>query len=343
MRAANKRLAAERNAESTDESGRRRNAAKAARRMAESHAEAMPVVEALDGPRHVRVVNAPLQDPAPPGGIVEVFRESYALRLIVRRELAQLYAASALGLLWSYVQPAMRFGVYYLVMGILLGAHRSTPNFAIHMLTAMVMVHYFAESWIAATKSIWSNRSLITKMRMAREMFPVASVVVGLYHTVPQIVLLIVVAFVAGWNITWGSLFAGFLGTIILGALAMALSMFFSAFNVFYRDFQNIVHTVTQFLHFLVPMVYPFSRVVTYLGPHPLFYKIYLANPLTIAVLLMQKFFWWGTVRTPSQYPNQFPSHLIERGIVMALISVALLYASQRYFAMVENKFPERM
>ncbi len=199
MRAANKR---ESQAQ-IDERGRRANAAKRARRLAEMQADAMPVVEAGGGPRMVREVNAELVPPSPKGGIVEVLRARYLLRLIVGRELASMYAASLLGLAWSYVQPAMRFAIYYLVMGFILKLHDGFPYFALHLFTGIVFVHYFSETWSGGTRSIWQNRALVKKMRMPREIFPVASMVVAGYHTLPQILVLVVCCLFAGWHLTW--------------------------------------------------------------------------------------------------------------------------------------------
>ena len=50
------------------------------------------------GPRKARVVEAELVAPAPRGGIIETIQQPYLLRLIVSRQLAQMYAASLLGL-----------------------------------------------------------------------------------------------------------------------------------------------------------------------------------------------------------------------------------------------------
>ena len=80
---------------------------------------------------------------------------------------------------------------------------------------------------------------------------------------------------------------------------SMALALIFSALNVFYRDFQNIVQTIMQFMHFLVPMMYPFSRVWAAHASHPVLYQIYMANPVAQAVLLMQRFFWYPLLEHP--------------------------------------------
>ena len=181
MRAANKAQ----NKAIIDEKGRRKNAAQRARALAQKKADSMPVVNPLDGPKRERVVDAELVDPSPHGGIGEVLSNRYLLRLIVRRELAQMYAASLLGLMWSYVQPAMRFGTYYLIMGLIMKMHKGTPYFAIHLFVGMVFVHYFTETWNGGTRSIWQNRALVLKMRMPREVFPIASAVVARLSHVP--------------------------------------------------------------------------------------------------------------------------------------------------------------
>jgi ABC-2 type transport system permease protein len=325
-----------------DERGRRANAAARARRLAKQQADAMPVVEAA-GPRKVRQVDAELVSPAPRGGIIETFQQPYLLRLIVGRQLAQMYAASLLGLLWSYVQPAMRFGIYYLVMGFILHMHKGFPYFALHLFTGIVVVHYFGETWAGGTRSIPQNKGLVQKMRMPREIFPVAAMLVAAYHTLPQLLVLIIFCLIAGWHVTWTAVAAGLLGLAILVTFSMALALFFSALNVFYRDFQNIVLTVMQFMHFLVPMMYPFSRVYEAHEKYPILYQIYVANPVTQAVLLMQRLFWYPLVEHPKKLPQEFPPDMWPRAFITLAICGVLLWLAQKFFSRVENKFPERL
>lgn len=313
----------------------------------------MPAVPAADGPKHNRIVEAELVNPSPKGGIIEVLQHRYLLRLIVSRMLASMYAASLLGLMWSYIQPAMRFATYYVVMGFILKLHEGFPSFAIHLFCGIVFVHYFTETWSGGTRSVYQNRALVLKMRMPREVFPLAAMVVAAYHTFPQIILLALICVATGWHITIGGILAALLGLGILVCFSTALALFFSALNVFYRDFQNVVSTMLQFLHFLVPMMYPFSRIFNISESHPWLYQVYMANPLAEAVLLMQRFFWWdvvpdaqksgytlieGTTRT-----TEFPPDLWTRGLLMFAISALLLWLSQKFFSRVEAKFPERL
>jgi ABC-2 type transport system permease protein len=342
MSAADKAEAKTRKRHQTDESGRRRNAARRARRLLTKKADSMPVVE-LKGPRKERVVDAELLDPAPRGGLVEVLQQGYLLKLIVGRQLAQMYAASLLGLLWSYIQPGLRFAVYFFVFGVVLkGSHASTPNFALHLFTGMVFVHYFTETWIGGTRSIWQNRTLVMKMRVPREIFPVASMLVAAYHTGPQVLILAISCLVLGWHFSLTGVLAGALGLGILICFSMALALTFAAFNVFFKDFQNIVQTFTQFLHFLVPMMYSYSMLARLSAHHKWAYDLYFANPLAEVVMLMQRLFWAPTIK-PADYANEFPPDLWERGLIMFAISLVLLVLAQRLFGRLEAKFPERL
>lgn len=333
-----------------DDKGRMTDAAARAKKLAREHAEAMPVVQAT-GEKRERVVHAELVDPAPRGGIVEALSQWYLLKLIVRRQLASQYAASLLGLAWSYIQPAMRFAVYYTVMGSILRLHQGTPEFAIHLFCGLVFVHYFSETWNGGTRSIWANKSMILKMRMPREIFPLAAMMVAAYHTFPQLLLLAIICAFKGWTITWASAGAGLLGMGILMCFAMAMALFFSALNVFYRDFQNIVATLLQFMHFMVPMMYPFSRIYAAAEDHPIIYNLYMANPVAEAVVLLQRFFWWGIIpesqksgdRLVGGQVPEFPPDMWERGLITFVACFALLILAQLYFARAQNKFPERL
>ncbi len=333
-----------------DKDGRRLDAAARARRLAKQQADAMPAVGPVQGPRLQRVVDAELTSPAAAGGIIGVLRQPYLLKLLVGREIAQMYSASLLGLLWSYVQPAIRFSVYYLIFGVLLNAHKSVPNFAIHLFCGIVFVSYFSEAFGGGTRSIWSNRALVKKMSMPREIFPVSQMVVAGIHTFPQIVLLGFFCALSGFTTDLTGLASLVLGMLIIGLFAGALGMLFSAINVYYRDFQNIVGTITQFMHFLVPMMYPITTVMSKAQGHPVLYQIYLANPVAEGVILVQRFFWHGVnqanragLSRAELRGGRFPEHLLLRGVITLLFCIAFLWVCQKVFSRLEPKFPERL
>ena len=284
---------------------------------------------------------APLAPPTSSTGLFEVFRRRYLLRLLVGREISARYQGSVLGLLWSYVNPLTQFCIYYFVVGILFNLHSNVQNFAIHMFCGMVIVHFFNETFNAGTRSIVRNRSLVKKMAMPREMFPGASMLVSLYHVIPQMIILVVVCLLTGWLPGPGDPLAIILSVAIIMTLGTAMALLFSAANVFFRDVSNVASIMTNFVRFGVPMIYPYSLVAERFNGHT---ELYLADPLAEAVLLMQRAFWVGTTSDPSATIAQhMPDHLYLRSIIALGISLVVLGIGQVVFSRLENRIPERL
>ena len=292
-------------------------------------------------PQRQRRVDAPLRPPWSEQGLLEVFRHRYILTLLVRREIAARYQGSVLGLLWSYVNPLTQFFIYYFVMGILFGRAQRTEDFAVHVFAGLIIVHFFTETMNAGTRSIVRNKSLVQKMAVPREMFPVASMLVSLFHVAPQVVILLVATWLSGWSPDPVGLVYGVLGLLISMTLGTALALMFSAANVFMRDISNAVNVLGNFVRFGSPMMYPFTLVAQRFHHHT---AIYLLNPITEAVLAFQRCFW--------VYANKHPQHTIAVDmphnmfwltIRALLFSMVLLAIAQTTFSRLERRIPERL
>jgi ABC-2 type transport system permease protein len=288
-----------------------------------------------------REVQAPLRPPWSEQGLFEVFRHRYILTLLVRREIAARYQGSVLGLLWSYVNPLTQFFIYYFVMGILFGRAQRTEDFAVHVFAGLIIVHFFTETMNAGTRSIVRNKSLVQKMAVPREMFPVASMLVSLFHVVPQVVILLVATVVSGWRPDPMGLVLGGIGLLISMTLGTALALMFSAANVFLRDISNAVNVLSNFVRFGVPMMYPYTLVAKRFHGHT---TLYLLNPITEAVLSFQRAFWVGANRHPAHtIAVDMPNHLFWLAIRALLISLVILAFAQSTFTRLERRIPERL
>jgi ABC-2 type transport system permease protein len=288
-----------------------------------------------------RVVNAPLRPPWSQQGLLEVFNHSYILRLLVRREIAARYQGSVLGLVWSYVNPLSQFFIYYFVMGILFGRADRTPAFAIHVFAGLIIVHFFTETMNAGTRSIVRNKSLVQKMAVPREMFPLASMLVSLFHVGPQIIILLFFTTIAGWRPDpWGMAF-GLMGLLTTMVLGTAMALLFSAANVFMRDVSNAVNVLSNFVRFGVPMMYPYALVAARFHGHT---DLYLLNPIAVAVLDFQRAFWVGATPHPAAtVAFDMPHDMLWLSVRALLISVAVLAVAQSVFSRLERRIPERL
>ena len=284
----------------------------------------------------------PLAPPAAGSGLFEVFRQRYLLGMLVRNTMQSRYQGTVLGWAWSYLQPAVRFCMFYFVFQVMIGRGSNMENFAIHLFAGMVLVHFFTETFAGGTQSLVSNRSLITKLAMPKELFPVARMLVALWHTGPMLVILLIACVIAGWRPDPVGILAGLLGFALILILGLALALFFSVSNVFFRDFGKVVQTLSQFVTFSVPMLYPFTLVEERFGHTGA--QIYLYNPVAEAVLLIQRCFWVGTTDDPAGTAAlHMPDHLWTRGVLMVLASVLLLALAQAWFSRFEKRVPERL
>lgn len=282
---------------------------------------------------------------APPAatGLREVFRRRYLLGMLVRNTIKSRYQGTVLGWLWSYLQPAIRFCMFYFLFEVMIGRGAGTiENFAIHLFAGMVIVHFFTETFNGGTQALVQNRSLITKLPVPREMFPVARMLVAAWHTVPMLIILVVPCVLLGWRPDLVGMGAALLGFALAAFLGLALGLLFSVGNVFMRDIGKIAQTLTMFVTFSVPMMYSYTLVEERFGHTGA--ELYLYNPMAEAVLLMQRGFWVGTNVDPdATVATHLPDDLFTRGLVMTAIALVLLVLAQRVFSRLEAKVPERL
>jgi ABC-2 type transport system permease protein len=288
-----------------------------------------------------RVVDAPLEPPSADQGLLGVFRRRYLLRLLVRREISARYQGSFLGLIWSYVNPLSQFFIYYFIVGTVFDLHRSIPNFAIHIFCALIIAHYFTETLNAGTRSILRNKALVRKLAMPREMFPVASMLVSLYHVFPQVVILVIASLLSGWTPSVGAFVSLLVALALMGTLGTALALMFSAANVFFRDVGSLIGILTNLIRFSVPMIYSYAMVNERFGQ---FADYYVLNPIADAVMLVQEAFWLGTISDAELAEQEhLPGNLMELSLIGLGISVVVLVVAQLVFSRLNDRIPDRL
>lgn len=278
------------------------------------------------------------------GGLAEVFRQRFLLKLLVRKELQIRYRGSVLGLLWSYVKPGVQFFVFYIALGVFLGLERSPrnpnglANYAIYLFSGIVLINFFTEALSNAARSIVSNGGLIKKIYLPRELFPVASVWVSAVHFVPQLAVLVAACLVVGWQPSLLQLLAAAAGFIIVAMLATGLGLLFGSANVYFRDFENIVDMLLMVATWASPVMYAWTMVRDKLGEG--WYSVYQVNPITIGVEAFHYAFWLPTTDGAAPIPPNLLSLWLPVGLV---VSFALLFVGQWTFRRLEGRFAQEL
>ncbi|MEJ7706671.1 MAG: ABC transporter permease [Nocardioidaceae bacterium] len=282
----------------------------------------------------------PLKNPGRIGGLVDVFRRRYLLKLLVRKELRVRYQGSVVGLAWSYVKPAVRFAMYYYVIGLII--NHGLEDRALHIFSGMIMVSFFTDALTAGTRSVVRNKSLVRKINLPREMFPVSSIMVSIYHMVPMYVIALVGCLLSGWRPDPLAAVAALMGFVIVVVFGLSVALMLSAWNVYFRDMQNVVDVIQTIVTWTVPMIYPFVIIKEELTGWV--YQLYLASPLCTAVLLNNRALWIPASESPKQAAvRELPSHLFERGAITILVGLGCLWFAQLIFGRLEGRFAEKL
>ena len=285
-----------------------------------------------------------LARPGVGGGLAEVFRTRFLLKLLVRKELKVRYRGSVLGLLWSYVKPGVQFIVFYIALGVFLGLENSPrnpgglPNYAIYLFSGIVLINFFNEALGNASRSIVNNGGLIKKIYLPRELFPVASVWVSAVHFFPQLVILVGACLYAGWHPSFLQLAAALGGFAIVGLLATGLGLLFGAVNVYFRDSENFVDMLLMVATWASPVMYAWTMVADKLGEF--WFTVYQFNPITVGVESFHYAFWLPTTDGSAPLPPNLLSIWMP---VALLVSAGILLIGQLTFRRLEGRFAQEL
>lgn len=278
----------------------------------------------------------PIQSVVQP--IRELWRRRELLGLLVRRELKVRYKDSALGFVWVLVRPLTMLLIYFLAIGKVLGADRAIPDFAIFVFTGLTLWGLYADTITQSTASILTNAGLVKKVYLPREIFPLAASGSALVNFSAQLALLVAATFALGQPPDPAKLpFA--LGAFFVTLLyAVSLGILLSALNVYFRDVQYLVEVALLILFWVSPIVYSWQLVRNELtGSLAWVQEVFLANPMTLAILSFQQTFW----RAGAEQAQ--PAFLEWRLLGAFVVGLLLFWIAQRIFTRLQADFAQEV
>lgn len=188
-------------------------------------------------------------------------RNRILLAELVRTDFRLRYENSALGYVWSILNPLLLFAVLYVVFALVLGVGSDIPNFPVYLLIGVVLWRFFTETTNNGLKAIVARGSLIRKINFPKYIIVISGTVSSLINL--GINLIVVAIFMAFNGIVPGPEALLIIPLIFeLYAFALGIAFFLSALNVYLRDIGYLWEVVIQAAFYATPILYPLQRVL---------------------------------------------------------------------------------
>lgn len=235
------------------------------------------------------------------------FHYRHLLVNLVSRDIKVKYRRSALGLIWSVLNPLLMMTVMSLMFGILyrdiLGANLPVvaatgkpPTFAVYVLTGQLVFSFFSDSTQMAMDSVLGNAPLIKKVYIPKYIFPLQKVMFAFVNTMFSMISLVFVMLFTWSYVSFWALLAPFV-LLILFAFNLGVGLILSSMVVFFRDIKHLYSVFVLALTYMTPIFYPEA---IFNGNLYLTFLIRL-NPMYWFVSLFRQLVIYGSAPTPMQ------------------------------------------
>jgi ABC-2 type transport system permease protein len=276
--------------------------------------------------------------------LVEIWGARQLLLAMVRKELKVKYKGSALGFVWSLLNPTMYLVIFYLVFSVFL--KNGIPLFPIWLLCGLLVWNFISMVVPGATGSVVANASLVKKVSFPREILPLSNVGAGLVHFFLQMTVLIagLVLFQRGIDLAFLALVP--LAVLTMVVLAAALGVLLAAINVYVRDAMHLIELALLAWFWMTPIAYPFRQVSDKLAANDIPIWLMNLNPAVPIVTVFQRAFYNRVTVNDGTLPL-LPEVGIGWHLGFLLIvlggSTAVLVAAMRLFRRLEGNFAEEL
>jgi homopolymeric O-antigen transport system permease protein len=256
-------------------------------------------------------------------GVIERARELWRYRYLwwyfASDTITSMFRRSQLGWLWLLLRVTAPVGLNAIIFGGVLGVDSGTTPYFLFFLCGTTTWVLFERSLLFVTRSLESNRKLITKVYFPRLILPMSAIAPGLMYL--AILLLVTVGTVIYYYRTQGVWYITLRPELLASVAAIVLSLTFtvavglwtSVLQARYRDIRYGMRYLMPFWMYFTPIIYPVTML-----PEKWRWVVAI-NPMAPIVEL----FKWGTLGQ---------GHLTVASLVTALVLITVTMISGMWF-----------
>ena len=190
--------------------------------------------------------------------LLDIYRYRDLVFALVARELKVRYRRSAIGFLWTMLQPLLMMLVLQVVFSSLFRVSLDFGNYPVYALSGLLFWNFFSQSIVASMNSLRGNAPLLRKLPVPKEVFPLATVISGVINLCLALVPLLLILLVTRHPLTPALLFLPV--SILLAAMfTLGAGLLLSPLSVFFSDVIELIGVVLSILMYMTPVIYPMS------------------------------------------------------------------------------------
>jgi lipopolysaccharide transport system permease protein len=240
------------------------------------------------------------------------------IRTLTVVDLKNRYQNTALGFLWSLLNPFLLAIVLYFVFSHLFGQEE---NFATNLLVGIMAWRFFANGTSSSLGAIVGRPSLVTKVYIPRQILVLSNALTNLVSSLLEFMVLLPIIFVLLGHLPITVLLFPIVHIVYFWFLFGA-GLLLSSLFVYFRDLNQIWDVLVTVLFFCSPIIYPLSTVPAYLMPY------YRLNPITQFIGIYRE------VMVAGDLPSLFSIVIVIGFAIAAYLVGSLVFSKlQRRFA----------
>jgi len=184
-----------------------------------------------------------------------VTRYRRSLWLLTTRDLKVRYSTSALGYLWSILDPLVMAGIYWFVFTVVFKRTVGHEPYIVFLLAGLLPWMWFTGAISDATRAFTKEAKLIRSTTIPRTIWVARLVLSKGIEFVASIPVLAVFVIFAGATLHVEALW-WLLAIVMQGALIFGIGLLVAPLVVFFRDLERAVKLVLRFLFYASPIIY---------------------------------------------------------------------------------------
>ena len=187
------------------------------------------------------------------------------VRMLVKKNIKVQYRNSAIGAMWTVLNPLLNMLVMFFVFSIVLN-YDTDKTYALYILCGNIMFSFVRASTSQSLTSIVYNRGLLTKNKISQYVFPIAcnigAVVNFAFSSIALLGVMGVVSVIAGESFFSFNLLLVFLMLPALFLFSYGLSLILATMYVFFRDIQHLYSVFLTLWTYLTPIFWKADDVL---------------------------------------------------------------------------------